>query len=197
LNCQSNPADYQITIKSSVDGDLVGNINFILNKLDSTTIDKQKAEILPGTALITAGSQPNIEELVNDNIRKNQPIEGSVVVDQPANSKNYIIQFSTKNTTILDIKGTEVLDLITDYLLKNPLLFIDIQGHSCKLDSTELEQNIAIERAATVKNYLISKGIDASKMNIKSVGSSNPLHDNNSEVGKIRNSRVEINIIEK
>jgi OOP family OmpA-OmpF porin len=48
------------------------------------------------------------------------------------------------------------------------------------------------ERADRVKSYLISKGIQASRLNSKGFGPNKPLTTGNSEAEKAKNRRVEL-----
>ena len=74
---------------------------------------------------------------------------------------------------------------------KNDDFAINIHGHTDdtgdEMENFTLSQN----RASSVKNLLINKGIDDSKINITGFGESSPIADNETEAGKAQNRRVE------
>ncbi len=88
------------------------------------------------------------------------------------------------------------LNKLSQYLLRNPKIEIQINGHS---DNTGLEfrsQKMSELRAREVFEYLISKGVQ-NKMYFKGYGSKQPIADNNTDDGRAKNRRVEFEIIKK
>ena len=88
------------------------------------------------------------------------------------------------------------LNKLSQYLIKNPDLQIQINGHS---DNTGLKfknQKMSELRAREVFEYLIKKGVQ-NKMYFKGFGSSQPIAENNSDIGRAKNRRVEFEIIKK
>jgi OOP family OmpA-OmpF porin len=51
-------------------------------------------------------------------------------------------------------------------------------------------------RAASIRTYLVSKGVDGNRIIAKGYGETVPIADNNTEEGKALNRRVEISVIE-
>ena len=47
------------------------------------------------------------------------------------------------------------------------------------------------DRAESIKEYLVSQGIDASKLSTKGMGETDPIADNSTEQGRFRNRRIE------
>ncbi|MEP7323910.1 MAG: OmpA family protein [Saprospiraceae bacterium] len=56
---------------------------------------------------------------------------------------------------------------------------------------------LGLHRANAIKKYLVSKGIDADRINVKSMGESGPIADNTTNEGRQKNRRIEIEIIQK
>lgn len=72
----------------------------------------------------------------------------------------------------------------------------EITGHT---DNTgEAEENLVLsrERAEAVKLYLASRRVDSKNLLSKGFGSTEPIADNTSLIGRERNRRVDINILE-
>jgi OOP family OmpA-OmpF porin len=56
-------------------------------------------------------------------------------------------------------------------------------------------QKLSVRRATAVKNYLVSKGIDANRIQIEGKGESQPVADNKTSAGRAKNRRVQIEVI--
>jgi outer membrane protein OmpA-like peptidoglycan-associated protein len=72
-----------------------------------------------------------------------------------------------------------------------------IIGHTCDLGSPEVNEKLARERAMKAKEYMISQGIDETRiLGISSKRDTDPLMPNDSEKNRSINRRVEIIIVE-
>ncbi|MBU0969990.1 MAG: SUMF1/EgtB/PvdO family nonheme iron enzyme [Proteobacteria bacterium] len=69
---------------------------------------------------------------------------------------------------------------------------IDLHGHTCSLGSKPYNMDLGLRRAESVKNYLVSKGINESRITTKSFGEEAPKFTNHTEAGRSLNRRVEI-----
>jgi outer membrane protein OmpA-like peptidoglycan-associated protein/tetratricopeptide (TPR) repeat protein len=87
------------------------------------------------------------------------------------------------------------LDDLIKLLKENPLLFIQINGHTDNVgkpaDNLLLSQN----RAKAVVNYLKSKGIDPRRLSFKGFGDTQPVGPNSTEAGRARNRRTELKVV--
>jgi outer membrane protein OmpA-like peptidoglycan-associated protein len=68
---------------------------------------------------------------------------------------------------------------------------IEVQGHTDSRGSTEYNQNLSIERASSVADYLRNNRILSSRINLVGYGESVPKYNNNSKSGRDQNRRVE------
>lgn len=68
---------------------------------------------------------------------------------------------------------------------------IEIQGHTDNKGSDSYNKTLSQNRAITVSNNLISKGIKASRIIIKGYGEMAPKYSNDTEGGRASNRRVE------
>ena len=67
-----------------------------------------------------------------------------------------------------------------------------IEGHADSLGSATLNLNLSKARAGTVKEYLISKGIDANRLRAEGFGEDKPIASNKTAKGRELNRRVEV-----
>lgn len=89
------------------------------------------------------------------------------------------------------------LEKIHQLLLANPLLKVQINGHTDNTGTASTNMVLSLQRAESVVNYLVEKGIDRSRVTGKGFGSERPLVSNDDEQeGREINRRTEIEIIE-
>ena len=67
---------------------------------------------------------------------------------------------------------------------------LTITGNTDSLASDAYNLDLSRQRAESVKEYLVSKGVDPSKLVTKGAGESNPIADNSTEQGRFRNRRI-------
>ncbi len=67
-----------------------------------------------------------------------------------------------------------------------------IEGHTDNIGSEAMNEFISLERAKSVLNYFISKGISKTRFTIIGKGEKDPVADNNTESGRAKNRRVVI-----
>jgi outer membrane protein OmpA-like peptidoglycan-associated protein len=102
------------------------------------------------------------------------------------------------DTAIL-VRGEEKkLEKIADILRKYPDRDIMVGGHAARAGGTEnSRQQLSQERAATIAEYLIGRGVrTADRVIARGYGSQRPVADNGTEAGRRKNRRVEIIILE-
>ncbi|MBK0404111.1 OmpA family protein [Adhaeribacter sp. BT258] len=99
-----------------------------------------------------------------------------------------IIQFDLNSAT-LKTGSSRVLDNIADLLKKEQNTFV-IEGHADITGPSHWNQELSELRANTIKDYLVSKGIEPSRLTTKGYGSSKPMHSNKTEEGRAQNRVV-------
>jgi OOP family OmpA-OmpF porin len=89
------------------------------------------------------------------------------------------------------------LDTLLNYLHHHSFEKIEISGYTDNTGMTNKNLKLSKARAKAVADYLISKGIAATRVNYNGYGSDNPVADNDTEQGKKKNRRVEFRIESK
>ena len=97
-----------------------------------------------------------------------------------------------------DIKGNfrPILDRFASGLVENPAAQVTIIGHTDSTGGAALNNQLSIDRAASTRNYLASRGVPQQRVHIEGRGEREPLASNDSEAGRARNRRVEIYVAE-
>jgi outer membrane protein OmpA-like peptidoglycan-associated protein len=103
------------------------------------------------------------------------------------------IQFEVGKDIIRPISFKQ-LDEVVKILNEYPDYQLIIDGHTDNTGKADKNQTLSDKRAASVKNYFIKKGIDASRMISTGYGDTKPLVENNSVANKAKNRRVELNM---
>ena len=89
------------------------------------------------------------------------------------------------------------LDRVVQLLHDNPTVKIQIEGHTDNIGNAADNQKLSENRAKAVVNYLISKGIPATRLSAKGYGATQPVADNATEEGRAQNRRTGLKVVGK
>ena len=103
------------------------------------------------------------------------------------------IQFSSSKAKLLP-SSYKVLDEVVKVLNESPDLNVIIEGHTSADGSLEYNMQLSQDRANTVKDYLLSKGIPESRLIAKGFGPTQPLNDGKTSKERSLNRRVEMKL---
>lgn len=112
-----------------------------------------------------------------------QPVELNVV-----STFNNIL--FANNSFELPQAGFIELDKLLQVLTENPSLKVEISGHTDNVGKADDNLKLSTNRAKAIVDYLVSKGIEASRMSYKGYGSTQPVADNTTETGRAKNRRT-------
>lgn len=96
-----------------------------------------------------------------------------------------------------ELKSSSQVELESIVLLmkENPILRIQINGHTDNAGTAASNMKLSDDRAQSVINYLSSKGVDAKRLSFKGFGDTQPTADNKTEEGRAQNRRTELKVI--
>ncbi|MBR5678933.1 MAG: OmpA family protein [Paludibacteraceae bacterium] len=103
------------------------------------------------------------------------------------------IEFETGKATIKK-KSFPLLDQIAATFVENSNYIIEVQGHTDNVGKAEYNMKLSDDRANAVRNYLISKGVESTRMTANGYGMEVPIADNKTKAGRQKNRRVEFKI---
>ena len=92
-------------------------------------------------------------------------------------------------------EGRQVLDQVASQVDTINLETLIAVGHTDSIGTEQYNQGLSERRAASVKNYLVSKGIAADRIYTEGKGELNPVASNATREGRAQNRRVEIEIV--
>ncbi len=88
-----------------------------------------------------------------------------------------------------------VLDEVAKTLIRNVEVNVEVAGYTDDRGNADFNQALSQKRAESVKAYLQSSGVAASRMTVKGYGEDSPIADNSTAEGRAKNRRVELHII--
>ena len=105
------------------------------------------------------------------------------------------VNFET-NSAVLTEGSKSTLDHVAFTLRDWSKVRVEIGGHTDSSGAEDHNLELSQARADAVRDFLISEGVDASRLVSKGYGESSPIADNNSARGRAKNRRVELTKIE-
>ncbi len=125
----------------------------------------------------------------------------------PVNLDVYLNPFSEKTAVVLrnvffetgkyDLKEKSKfeLDSYAQLLKDNPTIRIEIGGHTDNVGSPADNKTLSLNRAKSVYDYMLEKGISKSRMSYKGYGETKPVESNDTEQGRALNRRIEFKVL--
>lgn len=103
------------------------------------------------------------------------------------------IQFEF-NSAVLKTASYQTLDHIVKELKLDQSVKFVLNGNASAEGTAEHNMSLSVDRANSVKLYLVNSGVNADNLTIKGWGESKPIADNSNEEGRALNRRVEVKI---
>jgi outer membrane protein OmpA-like peptidoglycan-associated protein len=104
------------------------------------------------------------------------------------------VHFDTGRSTLKESSYPALNDIVEIMKLK-PNMKIEIGGHTDNVGDPQANMRLSVERARSVRNYLMSKGISSNRLTSEGYGETRPISDNNTEIGRQENRRTEVTIL--
>lgn len=127
------------------------------------------------------------------------PVETPKPVAPPAPTSEKVTfaadAFFDFDKAVLKPEAKVKLDDMASKLKSINLEVVIAVGHTDSVGSDAYNQKLSIKRAEAVKAYLVSKGIDTSRVYTEGKGEKQPVADNKTAEGRAKNRRVEIEVV--
>lgn len=95
------------------------------------------------------------------------------------------------NKSTLKKESKDAVKMLGDYMKANPELKIELHGHTDNTGNPDYNLKLSDKRAETVKNELVSLGIESERISFTGHGDTKPIADNNTNDGRANNRRTE------
>ena len=103
--------------------------------------------------------------------------------------------FFTANTPELKSSSDKELERVLAFLQNRPDVSVEIGGHTNGSCSQNFASYLSLERAKTVAEYFISRGIASERISYKGYGKTMPIATNDTVEGRKKNQRIELMIL--
>lgn len=131
-----------------------------------------------------------IEKKLTDDVKaageSETPAEKAIRLDN--------IHFTTGSATLTADSKYE-LDALVNVLTKFPSLNISVNGHTDNVGDSAANLELSKQRAASVVNYLTTRGVSAGRLRSAGLGDTEPADSNEKPAGRRKNRRVEFNVL--
>jgi OOP family OmpA-OmpF porin len=96
------------------------------------------------------------------------------------------------NKATLKPEGMAKLDQAAAIMAGNADLTVGVEGHTDSVGSDAYNQKLSERRAQAAVDYLVSKGVDAARLQPTGYGESKPVASNDTAEGRAQNRRVDL-----
>lgn len=105
--------------------------------------------------------------------------------------------FFDSKQSVLKPESMIELDKVVQLMKENPTVQIEISGYTDNVGKPADNLKLSVDRAKSVINYLLYKGIPANRLSSKGFGETKPVADNKTEDGRAKNRRTELKVLSK
>lgn len=99
------------------------------------------------------------------------------------------------NSSAVQPQFQSTLDQVAQTLAQYNQTYIDVYGHTDSVGSDAYNQTLSEQRAASVANYLVGRGVNRARIATRGFGETQPVASNADEVGRAQNRRVNIRVV--
>jgi len=194
----TNPFTGEKEVNKTSQGAMWGALGgALLGAATSSKKDRSKALLRgAGIGAIAGGGVGLYMDKQEDKLRKQ--LQGSgvsvtrqgddIILNMPSN-----ITFDS-NSYNLKPQFYNTLDSVVLVLNEYKSTMITVMGHTDSTGSKQLNQNLSVNRALSVANFLSSKGVAQQRLAASGYGEAFPVASNDNPEGRAQNRRVEIKL---
>jgi outer membrane protein OmpA-like peptidoglycan-associated protein len=87
------------------------------------------------------------------------------------------------------------LDQVASTMAEYNQTIVEVSGHTDSIGSDQANQTLSVQRANSVSNYLVGKGLLRERFEVVGMGERYPIASNDTDSGRAMNRRVEIRVV--
>jgi OOP family OmpA-OmpF porin len=99
------------------------------------------------------------------------------------------------DSAVIDAASEPILEAAYTLLHDHDDLAVEISGHTSSEGDAAHNEGLSLSRAQAVKAYLVHRGIAAERITAVGKGSADPIADNSTEEGRVKNRRIEFRVV--
>jgi len=175
----------------------------VVNSPDAAALEQLVSDIqaaAPGMTVVAEGPLDLQNEIDNSLTASGAAMDGLGENPDPRDVARalslQVINFEVDKALIPDV-NKPLLDRAAEIMKAVPDMQLMIMGHTDSQASDAYNMELSRDRAEAVKEYLVSKGVDASKLQTKGMGETDPIADNSTDQGRFRNRRIEFTVYDE
>jgi peptidoglycan-associated lipoprotein len=160
----------------------------------------QQGTVNPPNAATTTWTAPNQEASVQATV---------TVTDNAKNTAQATASLLVRRTVVLEFEdihfdfdrfnlrpdALKILDEAVTRLQANPTINVTVEGHADSIGTQQYNLALGERRANSARDYLVSRGIAASRIRTVSYGEDRPIDTNETTAGRARNRRAHLAVI--
>lgn len=166
---------------------------------DHTPVVKEEPVPVPAPEPEPVVEEPKPENVIEYKAKECYSVEemkAFMTLNMPIDDKR-ICMFDMKfefASAVLKKESEKQLDKFVELYQNFPNMKLQINGHTDNVGSEEYNQKLSEDRARSVYEYFLKKGIPASSMTTRGFGLKYPIDTNETDEGRAKNRRVEVDI---
>ncbi len=124
-----------------------------------------------------------------------EPIKLTAEEQEIINTVFKNLQFETAKAVIKPVSFTS-MDALAQLMIRKPQFKLIIEGHTDNVGAAAYNMNLSKKRAKAAKDYLVSKGVEESRITSNGYGLTKPVSSNKTPEGRAQNRRVVFTLIQ-
>jgi OOP family OmpA-OmpF porin len=168
----------------------------LVNNLDDDPSDGERGGAIAGGIVGGGLLGALLGHVICDPIDEPAPAVAAAPVEAPPPSGTQIGELKGAHFAFdsarLTSEGESRLSETVAIMQKHPDMRVSCNGYTDSIGSEAYNMRLGQRRADSVKEYLVSQGIESSRISTQSFGKSNPVASNDTAEGRAENRRVEI-----
>jgi outer membrane protein OmpA-like peptidoglycan-associated protein len=192
----SDPDDPNRTQRGALIGAAIGAVAGILSG-DDALERRQRALVGAGVGAVAGGAVGVYQDRQEAELRRRTAGTGIEVSRDGDVIKLNLPDGVTFDFNRADLKSQfyPALDQVAATMAEYNQTVVEVSGHTDSVGSDEYNQRLSEQRADSVANYLVGKGLLRQRFEVVGMGERYPVADNMVESGRSQNRRVEIRVV--
>ena len=192
----SDPNDPNRTRNGALIGAAIGAVAGILSG-DDALERRQRALAGAGVGAIAGGAVGAYQDRQEAELRRRTAGTGIEVTRD-----GDVIKLNLPDAVTFDFNSAALkpqfypaLDQVAGTMADYNQTVVEISGHTDSVGSDDYNQKLSEQRAASVSNYLVGKGLMRQRFEVVGMGERYPIASNDTDAGRAQNRRVEIRVV--